>query len=262
MKNLRENNDIETTFNDITVESAELAGIFAADGSMQKQHISFWGNITEDKDHYNQTIKRLFRAAFQIDINPHEKASNSVYGFYVCDKKVIKYFNEFLGFKFGNKTYTVQIPNVIMKSENPEIWSAFIRGFCDSDGSLNFDKRRGKCRDLLKIIHTYPRIQIKSASPHICSDISILLNRLSINHIVCRINSRKPNEKDQTLVQISGKKRLEDWINKVGFNNPVNQTRYEIFKKHGFVPPRTTIAQRKDIIAGFIDPWKFYPMAL
>lgn len=71
----------------ITQEISELAGLFAADGSMQKEHICFWGNITEDKEYYNNVVKGLFKKAFQIRINLHEKKSNSVYGFYVCDKK-------------------------------------------------------------------------------------------------------------------------------------------------------------------------------
>ncbi len=45
----------------------------------------------------------------------------------------------------------------------------------------------------------------------------------------------------------------------IGFNNPVQQTRYEIFKKYGFVPAHTYLQQRKEILEGKIDPWIFYP---
>src|SRR3989344_3373733 len=127
-----------TETNKISLEIAELAGIFAADGSMQKQHICFWGNITEDKKYYDTIIVPLFRKAFSIEIKPHEKASNSVYGFYVCKKEVIKFFNENLKFPIGCKTYTVRVPAVIRDSKNPKIWCAFIRGFTDSDGTLSF----------------------------------------------------------------------------------------------------------------------------
>ena len=126
---------------EITTEIAELAGIFAADGSMQKKHICFWGNMTEDRDHYDNIIKKLFKKAFSVNINIHEKKSNSVYGFYVCNKLIIKYFNECLGFNFGSKTYVVGAPKGIMDSSDSRIWSAFVRGFCDSDGCLNFDKK-------------------------------------------------------------------------------------------------------------------------
>ena len=38
----------------ITSEIAELAGIFAADGFMQKYHICFWGNPKSDKEFYDK----------------------------------------------------------------------------------------------------------------------------------------------------------------------------------------------------------------
>ena len=108
---------------------AELAGIFAADGSIQKAHICFWGNITEDREYYNKVIRSLFKKSFNIDVNPHDKKSNSVHRFYVCNREIIKYFSKYLGFNFGNKTYSVRIPKIIMQSNNTEIWASFIRGF-------------------------------------------------------------------------------------------------------------------------------------
>lgn len=243
----------------ITPEIAEIAGIFAADGSMQKNHICFWGNIREDVEYYNGTIKTLFKKAFNIDINPHPKKSNSVYGFYICNKKIIRYFNEVLGFSFGNKTYTVRIPKIIMDSKDPKIWTSFIRGVFDNDGCLNFDKRRGTCQEILKIIHTYPRIHLASTSHNLIKDIVELLERIKIPHCYGLIRKGKKNKKDYLLLQVSGNSRLENWMNLIGFNNPVQITRYEIFKKHGFVPVNTDIVTRKKILKGEIDPWNFYP---
>ncbi len=244
----------------ITPETAELAGIFAADGSMQREHICFWGNITEDKDYYDNIIEKLFGIAFNIQINPHEKKSNFVYGFYICKKEIIKYFNETLGFPIGSKTYSVRVPKIIMESENQKIWGSFIRGFSDGDGNLNFDKRYGKnYQEILKIIHTYPRIHLKSVSSDLIKDISILLERLRIKHTIHEIPSKKINEKNAFVIQIKGKKRLEEWMKTIGFNNPVQQTRYEIFKKHGFVPVNVSLSKRREILEEKINPWDFYP---
>ena len=209
----------------INAEIAEIAGIFAADGSMQKEHISFWGNITEDRDHYDLIIKKLFKAAFNFEARPHEKKSNSVYGFYVCKKEIIKYFNGVLGYCFGSKTYTVRVPEIIMHSSSPNIWSSFLRGFCDTDGSLSFGKRYGTCKKILKVIHTYPRIQIKCVSFNIIYDMSELLNRLHIEHSVCSIKGGKINEKDSKMIQVSGVKNLAKWMDLIGFNNPVHNTK-------------------------------------
>lgn len=243
----------------ITPEVAEIAGIFAADGSMQKEHICFWGNITEDKDYYDNIIKGLFRKAFGIEVRPHEKKSNSVYGFYICNKEIIEFFNKTLGFKFGNKTYTVRIPEIVINSKNPRVWGAFVRGFCDCDGSLNFDKRYNTCQEILKTIHTYPRIQIKSVSHELIKEISKLLVRLKLEHTSCTLRSKKENEMDCGLIELKGEKRLEHWMEFVGFDNPVQQTRYEIFKRYGFVPINTSLSQRKEILKGSVNPWDLYP---
>ena len=80
----------------VTMELAELAGLFAADGSMQQKHLCFWGNISEDRDYYDFVIKKLFIEAFNINVRLHEKKSNSVYGFYICDRKVLVCFNKYL----------------------------------------------------------------------------------------------------------------------------------------------------------------------
>ncbi len=241
----------------ITPEMSELAGIFAADGSMQKNHISFWGNIVEDKDYYISTLTSLFKRVFNFDVKVREKVSNSVCGFYVCDKSIIACFNYFLGYPLGSKSYIVRVPRVVINSSNPKVWSAFLRGFSDGDGSLNFDKRYGSCQNVLKFIHTYPRIQIRSVSKNLISDLSLLMDRLKLKHKVYEITPSRLNEQKIWMVQLCGKKRVEDWMDLVGFNNPVQLTRYEIFKKHGFVPPRTSLSERKLILKG-LDPLRFY----
>mgnify|MGYP006312776507 CR=1 FL=1 len=38
---------------------AELAGFFAADGSMSENHISFWGNPESDKLFYDFYLKKI-----------------------------------------------------------------------------------------------------------------------------------------------------------------------------------------------------------
>jgi intein/homing endonuclease len=227
---------------------------------MQKDHICFWGNITEDKEYYDITIKDLFQKTFHININPHEKKSNFVYGFYVCKRDIIKFFNENLEFPFGSKTYSVKIPRIIMRAKNSEIWSSFIRGFSDGNGCLNFDKRHGySYQKILNHIHTYPRIFIKCVSKQLIDELSILLKRLEIDHTTHIGRSKKFNEVNAFVIQIKGKKRLKKWMDVIGFNNPVQQTRYEIFKKHGLVPIRTSLSQRRAILQGKIDPWSFYP---
>ncbi len=243
----------------ITPEIAEIAGAFAADGSMQKGHICFWGNISEDREYYDLVLRKLFYEAFNCSINPHEKKSNFVYGFYICDKDIINFFNTVLGFTFGNKTYTVSVPKCIMDADDPLILASFVRGFSDGDGSLNFGKRYRTCQKILNVIHTYPQIQLKTVSETLASDLVILLSKLGFNPHLYRLKSNKFGEHVAYLIELKGKNNLENWMRIIGFNNPVQQTRYAIFKKYGFVPVNTTLLQRKSILEEKIDLWSFYP---
>jgi hypothetical protein len=243
----------------ITQEQSELAGIFAADGSMQKEHLCIWGNLNNDREYYDRRLTRLFKQAFDIKIRPHEKLSNSVYGFYVCDKKVLSFFNETLGFPIGKKTYSVKIPSNILHNKDEKIKGAFVRGYFAGDGCLNFDKRYGNYQEIIKIIHTYPRIQITCVSKQMVLDLSRVLHQFGINNFISKRKSSKENEVDSYLLQVSGTERLIRWAEKIGFANRNHQVIYEIFKKYGFVPPNTNYSQRIGILEGRINPWAFYP---
>lgn len=244
---------------DISVEIAEIAGLFAADGSMQKSHICFWGNPKADKDFYDNYIKLLFLKAFDIQIRPHEKKSNFVYGFYICNKNIISFFNKILGFPFGSKTYSVEVPTIIFNNSDKKILSAFLRGFFSGDGCLNFDKRYGNgYRKILTILHTYPRVQINCVCRNLIFQLSEMLDKLEISNFVSRKTSKKGNEVESFMLQVSGKERLERWVKEIGFPNKNHYSRYQIFKKYGFVPPNTTMEQRIRILRDELDLISFY----
>lgn len=241
----------------LTKEFAEILGMFAADGSMQDEHICMWGNIYEDKEYYDEVVCKLFSHVFNKEVKAHEKKSNSVYGFYICDKEIIQTFKE-IGFT-RNKTYTVRVPKEIIESKDEKIIAAFIRGFTDCDGCLNFVKRyeRGYSHFKRKY-HTYPRIYIKIVSKNMIEDLSYLLGKLGIEHTKHTSKSKKPNEKDSQIITIRGKTRLKKWINKIGFNNHSKNTKYLIWKMYGFCPTPSNIIQRNLILKKQINPKEFY----
>lgn len=244
----------------LTKEFAEILGMFAADGCLQDNYICMWGNITEDKDYYDNVVCPLFSKIAKKQINAHEKKSNSVYGFYLCNKKIVQLFKN-LGFT-KNKTYDVTIPKIIIESNNLEIYSRFIRGFTDCDGNINFMKRKGKYCFFKRNFNTYPRIEISVVSEKIIKEISLMLNNLKIKHTVHLKKSRKQNEKNQLKISIRGSKRIEDWMKKIGFNNPAQYTKYLVWKKFGFCPARVTLSQRKLILNNKISPYSFYESTL
>jgi len=236
---------------ELTPEFSEILGMFAADGCIQHpNYICMWGNIYEDKDYYNKIVCPLFSKALNRKIIAHEKKSNSVYGFYICDKEIIKTFKE-LGFS-NNKTYDVKVPEEILNNKDEEIIAAFIRGFTDCDGCLTFMKRKGKYKEFKRKFNTYPRIFIKIASKNMIEDLSYLLNKLNINHT---IRLQKTNWSNMHILTIRGPKRLEKWMNKIGLNNPAKVTKYQIWKKFGFCPTNICINTRNLILKNELNPY-------
>ena len=73
-----------------------------------------WENIFADKDYYDNIVCPLFSKIFNKEVVAHEKKSNGVYGFYICDKNVINIFQE-MGFT-RRKTYTVRVPSAIFNN--------------------------------------------------------------------------------------------------------------------------------------------------
>jgi intein/homing endonuclease len=240
----------------ITKEFSEVLGIFSADGCMQENYICMWGNIKEDKDYYDNIVCPLFSKISKKQIIAHEKKSNSVYGFYLCNKNLIKLFRE-LGFK-NKKTYEVKVPLIIKESNNKDILAAFIRGYADCDGCIYFQRRKGNYSLFNKSFNTYPKIEIDSVSEKVIRDMSLMLNKLKIDHKVNITKSKKSNEMTKYRIMIRGPERVESFVKSVGFNNISKKLKYEIWKKFGFCPIKTTIEQRRLILENKLDPKSLY----
>lgn len=235
----------------ISQELAELAGLFAADGCMQKTvnsgYVCFWGNISEDRVYYDQYIAKLFQKEFGITPRLHEKRSNSVYGFYCCVRSVRTAFQE-LGFHSGSKTYTVQVPENILSDST--LHASFIRGFFDGDGCLFFLKRKGPTYSEYNLTHhNYPRIFLSSRSAQIIKQVKTMLEQLGINSRESHQQARLRNEQTCYRLIVQGKPQLEKWMSVIGTSNPAQKSRYLLWKKQGFCPPRTTVAQRMALLA-------------
>lgn len=240
----------------ITQAIAEIAGAFAADGCLQKQYLCMWGNISEDKDYYDTCLCKLYHEAFGTSLRPHPKQSNSVYGFYLCDKKIVTFFNNVLHFPIGSKTYSVNVPPLIF--ETPELHPAFIRGFADGDGCITFSKRKGTYSFFKRTRHTYPRIMLSSVSPTKLLQIKTMLDSLEIHNTLLRKKLRIKQTAPINVITIRGTTALRKWMQIVGFSNPVHQTKVRIWEKFGFCPTKTSLKQRKEVLCGKLPIETFY----
>ncbi len=82
-----------------------------------------------------------------------------------------------------------------------------------------------------------------------------MLKRLNIQHTVYSRESGKPNEKRYYVIMVRGSPRVEDWMSKIGFNNPAQFSRYQVWKKFGTSPPKSTLEQRKLILESKLNPF-------
>ena len=158
----------------------------------------------------------------------------------------------------GKKTHTVRAPIVIMES-NESVKRAFVRGYFDADGSLGFQKRsyNEEYCEAKKIYHYYPRIYIESASRDLINDIENMLDSLGFRCKVYR-RTRCSGKYSAYAIVIKGATQIDKWMNDIKSSNPVHISKYLVWKKYGFCPPRLALDQRLAILEGKISPKFFY----
>ena len=119
-----------------------------------------------------------------------------------------------------------------------------MRGVFDTDGSLMFKKRE-------KDVHFYPLIEIVSKSKPLISQISDIVTKF-------RFASHTYLDRKGTMrLYIGGRRSVKLWMDIIGSKNPIHTSKYLIWKKFGFCPPRTTLTDRMSILDGKIDPLVF-----
>lgn len=246
----------------MTPELAELCGIHAGDGYLRKRQINkteldISGN-TEERKYYDDHVIPLINKVFNLNIKGRF-FSRGTYGFVIWNKQIGPLLHE-LGFPYGKKSKIVQIPESILKSENKELYCRFLRGLFDTDGCLTFQKRYGKNYILFKKKYNYyPVISISTVSEILSKQVSLVLDKLKIDHFIHDYQPKDIRDSYRYITVISGPDRLEKWMNLIGTKNPSKLSRYLIWKKFGFCPTNLSFKQREEIINNKIN---LYSMGL
>ena len=244
----------------ITSQLAEICGIHTGDGYLRndgkRRELDISGNV-EEKPYYDHHVIPLFQEIFNIKIQGKFFPSRNTYGFVIRDRKIIEFMN-ILGFPFGKKTSIVEVPKVILNTNDKIIKSRFLRGLFDTDGSLTFDRRhKGKYIEFKRKYHYYPRIILSTVSEKLNKQSSLLLKDLDIHHT---LQTCEPKSASNTRYRIwvLGKTQLQNWMKVVGIKNISKLTRYYIWKKFGFCPPNTTLEERTMILNNQLNPKSLY----
>lgn len=226
---------------------AEICGIHAGDGYLRNDgkriELEVGGNVKEERTYYDNYVIPLFSSVFKIDIKGKVFSSKGTYGFVIRQRRIVEFLHR-LGFPYGKKAHVVRVPKFIF-SGGERLFTSFLRGYFDTDGTLNFDKR-GK-------YHNYPRIILKTISKPLFLDIKKMLLKLDFHFYTDTYKPKKPTEKPQYRIWIYGKHNLLKWMKLIGSKNPSKFTRFEIWKRFGFCPSHTSYKERIAILKGKIN---------
>ncbi len=233
----------------ISEELAELMGIHIGDGciSITKRYSMYYvgGDLKEEKEYHDNWVSKLFNKEIMRKLNKEkvrykEYPSTGVYGLYIFDKEITDYFMS-LGICSGSKI-NQKIPEIIRQDDL--MLKRFLRGLFDTDGNIYFDKNRS-CK---KPINNVPVIKLGSAAQYLIKDVFQSLKKLGFNPRLKKPYQGKKDKNPVHTVLIYRKKDIEEYVKEIGFKNPKHNTKWLLFKKQGFLQPRTTIQQRKRIL--------------
>ncbi len=247
----------------INREIAEILGAFIGDGWLESSLNGLYitGDKVEDRQYYDSFLAPLFSKQFS-PVKPKEFSYWNVYGIGCYKRSTIRKCLE-TGFQPGAKALNASIPVEIFKSNDDQILKALIRGIFDADGCFWCEKSRAKTSiEWKRTYHHHPEFQIGSCSRRLLEQIKELLDKFGIeSKVVVRAQAGRRNNRnvnDFYGLRIRKVAYIEKWFNIIGSSNPRHQTRHGVWKKFGFLPPRTNIIQRKDILSGTLDPKSFY----
>lgn len=248
------NNDIKNNIKipeKINEKLAHFIGIHLGDGHLNNRthdyRMYYNGHYVNEFEWYHSFLANLIYELFNKKVTPY-KGHNTIMIVF-SSKAVHSFLNKVCGLPAGSKS-NCDIPEIIKKS-NKNIKKAFLRGLADTDFSLVFKNRH-------KNINYYPVIDHQTPNKRLSNSIIDLLLDLGINvHSGSRLMRRHDKLHQSNYIQINGVKRLEKWMEEVGFTSNNQLTKLKVWRKFGFLPPGTNIKDRIDILDGKQDIYLF-----
>ncbi|MBI2507379.1 hypothetical protein HYV89_00310 [Candidatus Woesearchaeota archaeon] len=231
----------------ITPELSEISGIHSGDGHLRRDKELEISGSFEEKEYYDTRVIPLFNNFFNLSIKGRFFTSKGTYGFWVVNKEIGNTLKE-IGFPSGNKTKTVKVPNIILKSNNSSIRRSFLRGLFDTDGCMSFNKRIYNKNHFKKTKNFYPTILIVSISKNLIKGVDLLCKKEGFESKVYLHIPKKKTENIRYIMQISGEKSLLDWMEKISPKNQIKVSRFKVWEKFGHCPSKATYKERLEIL--------------
>lgn len=225
----------------------ELLGIYLGDGCLSKNEryceLAISGDIIEEREYYENYVIPLFNKEFCYNGHPVKGKAYpkvGVYGFMCFQKGVVENFANLFELNYGPKQNT-EMPAAIFK--NDKLLRRVIRGLFDTDGCISF----GKNYTMRNSPNKVPKIELSLTSKKLIGQVYKGLIRLGF-HPTWHIMKHRPNEKPLFKLKIRQKADVNRWLTEIGFKSSKHLTKIEIWKRFGFCPPNTTLAERRQIL--------------
>lgn len=245
--------------------TAELVGLSFGDGGLtyrsNSNRVKFQlrGDLKEEKENYKNYIAPLFNKEVMLPVFGRKvgfvyNTRMNFYGICVESVKIEKPLN-YLGIPSGVKK-ELFIPKWIKNSKTYS--KRFLRGYFDTDGSISCQRNYSIKNNEY---HTQIRIYLVSTSKNLIREISKILVK---NDIKFLYNIREPHSTDgfkrqkSYRIKISGGMQVDKWFKEIGSKSQKHLTKYNTWKKFGFCPPHTTLAERKRILKNLLSPYNCY----
>lgn len=207
----------------INEKIAELVGIFIGDGFTNKYQRSaiteFSGNKNE-WEYFNSILIPLIRHLSDVPPKIRIKRNNLMLRY--NSVRLYEYITKTLKLKSGYKSSTIEVPNYILSRK--KLYTHFLRGLFDIDGSIIWDKR--------KIYRTpYPRLTFTTISKKLALQVAYMLKELKFNP---RVYIKKINNREYDYhVDLYGFEALKRWIKIIGFSNNKHINRLSLSSSAG-----------------------------
>ena len=202
-------------------ELAYETGVHLGDGCpfVDKPHrtykIEFSGDSRNDKEFYSRIFPEIFKRVHGRNLKIYKrKNENTIIA--ILNSKEVAERKISLGLPCGNKLKLGNIPALIDRN----LVSHFIRGLADSDFSVSFKKNKNG-------VHCEPRIEFFTNNKILADFVFENLKNLKFNPALEETSRRGFKE---FRIRIYGKKMLNNWMEKIGFQNPKHLAKVYLFK--------------------------------
>jgi hypothetical protein len=203
----------------ISSELAEEKGWHIGDGTMNfykgKGSYALRGHIQDDKKHYQQRIKPLYKEIYNLDVSLRDMPSTSCYGFQKWSNELVSFKYKKLSLPLGPKL-NLEMPSILVRKYAKDI----IRGIFDTDGNLYLEKKNKGL---------YPRIDIANTCLNLLLKINKTLYKIGLRSTVYTEKRKQENWKDLHRLNVRGEKMLVKWFKIINPQNPKHMQKCQFY---------------------------------